>query len=82
MSDILLSFVCLKGFGTAISSTAPSLGGTLTTGFGAAQGLGISTFGQQPTTGTIFTNTMSSKINDKIYYTGNWFTSTVLKKRS
>ncbi|XP_020616032.1 nuclear pore complex protein Nup54-like [Orbicella faveolata] len=39
------------GFGTAISSTAPSLGGTLTTGFGAAQGLGTSTFGQQRTTG-------------------------------
>lgn len=42
----------LVGFGTAISSTAPSLGGTLTTAFGATQGLGSSTFGQQPTTGT------------------------------
>ena len=50
-----LSFVCLKGFGTAISSSAPLLGGTLTTGFGATQGLGSSTFGQQPTTGTILT---------------------------
>lgn len=50
-----LSFVCFKGFGTAISSSAPLLGGTLTTGFGAPQGLGSSTFGQQPTTGTSFT---------------------------
>lgn len=48
------TYVCLihVGFGTAISSTAPSLGGTLTTAFGATQGLGSSTFGQQPTTGT------------------------------
>lgn len=52
-SDCLLMHVCSTGFGTAISSAAPSLGGTLTTGFGATQGLGSSTFGQQPITGTI-----------------------------
>ena len=69
VSDILLCFVCLKGFGTAISSAAPSLGGTLSTGFGATQGLGSSTFGQQTTTGTIFTKIENSKINVLIYYT-------------
>ena len=44
------------GFGSTISSAAPSLGGTLTTGFGTTQGLGSSAFGlgQQPSTGTIF----------------------------
>lgn len=40
----------LTGFGTTTSS-APSLGGGLTTGFGAAGVLGTSAFGQQPTTG-------------------------------
>lgn len=36
------------GFGTT-TSVAPSLGGGLSTGFGATGGLGGSTFGQQPT---------------------------------
>lgn len=63
----------MKGFGTAISSAAPSLGGTLTTGFGAAQGLGSSAFGQQPTTGTIFTKIENSKLNNIMCY--NWYTS-------
>lgn len=43
--------VWLTGFGTAISSAAPTLGGGLTTGFGTTGGLGVSAFGQQPTTG-------------------------------
>ena len=45
----------LIGFGTT-TSVAPSLGGGLSTGFGATGGLGGSTFGQQPTavvTGTV-----------------------------